>query len=111
MVVASKRTKAPAWVVADAIKFLRSEHPTVLQAVANIYHTTKYKTIEEWLNAEASTWGTKLMTLITRMQYNWDIDMLQGVWHGIVCRALKEEGLVDPDGRKLENELMKKRKR
>jgi hypothetical protein len=106
--VAKKREPAPAWLVGESIAFLRREHPSVLQVVSNVYHTTKYKTIEEWLNAESMTWGTRLMTLITHMPYRWDIDMLSEVWHGIVARALKEEGLVDPEGRKLDEELRKK---
>jgi len=106
--MAKKKQAAPAWLVAEAIAFLRNEHPSVLQCVANMYHSTKYKTVEEWLNVNSITWGTKLMTLIMQMGYQWNVDELQLVWHGIVCRALKEEGLVDPDGRKLDHELRKK---
>ena len=106
----ARRSKmaAPAWLVAEAISFLRREHPAVLRCVSNLYHATKYKTIEEWLDREKMVWGTKLMTLITTMPYSWNLDELREVWLGIVARALKEEGLVEPDGRKLDNELRRK---
>jgi hypothetical protein len=106
--VTKKKDLAPAWLVAEAISFLRADHPSVLQCISNLYHSTGYKTVEDWLKAEDMTWGTKLMTLLTFMDYKWDIDMLRKVWLGIVASALKEEGLVDPNGRKLEPELRKK---
>ena len=103
-----KKSSAPAWLVSDAIWFLRHEHSSVLNCVSRIYHETKYRTIEEWLRVTSKTWGTKLMTLITHMPYRWDLDMLNDVWLGIVARAMKEEGLVDPVARKLDHELRKK---
>ena len=42
------KTVAPVWLVAEAIAFLRREHPAVLRCISNLYHATKYKTIEDW---------------------------------------------------------------
>jgi hypothetical protein len=106
--VVAKKQAAPNWLVGEAIDFLKREHPSVLEVVANLFHATKYKTIEEWLGAEAHIWGVKLMTLITHMNYQWDYVLLQESWLGIVSRALKDEGLVEQDGRKLDNELRRK---
>ena len=96
-----KKPSAPAWLIAEAIDFLKKQHPSVLQAVANMFLKSKHETIEGWLAAEAPVWGTRIMTLITHMRHRWEYDLLSECWCGIVTRAMKDQGLIEEDGRRV----------
>jgi len=90
--------RPPQWMVGEAITFLREQHPTVLAMVARMFYESKSKTIEDWLKVERSTWGVRLVGLISQMRVNWeqeDRDLLRDSWVGIVVSALKAESLVD----------------
>ena len=94
----------PNWMVGEAVEFLREHHCTVLSMVSKMYYESEHKTIEDWLRAERTTWGIRLISLLMQMRRRWeeeDIVLLQQSWVGIMASALKAENLVDSEPRKV----------